>query len=90
MNVATVDRQVARRRVVEALRAGVPSRDTVAMLGSSQPEIEDRFSALADQLASLPGSGVHPGGVLIGGVSAPARAMSSSTWVDWPSRPASW
>lgn len=67
MNVATVDRQVARRRVVEALRAGVPSRDTVAMLGSSQPEIEDRFSALADQLASLPGSGVHPGGVLIGG-----------------------
>lgn len=61
------DRQVARRRAVEALRAGVPSRDTVAMLGAAQPQIEDRFSTLIDQVASLPGSGVHPGGLLIGG-----------------------
>ena len=36
------DQIVARRRAIEALRAGVPSRDAVAALGSGQPAIEDR------------------------------------------------
>ena len=36
---------VARRRAIEALRSGVPSRDAVAVLGSGQPEAEDRFAA---------------------------------------------
>lgn len=40
--------QVARRRAIEALRSGVPSRDAVAALGSGQPETEDRFEALLD------------------------------------------
>ena len=38
--------RVAARRAIEALRAGVPSRDAVAVLGSGQTEIEDRFPAL--------------------------------------------
>jgi hypothetical protein len=39
---------IARRRAVEALRSGVPSRDAVAALGSGQPEAEDRFTALVE------------------------------------------
>jgi BREX system ATP-binding protein BrxC/D len=49
---------VAARRAVEALRAGVPSREVVARLGSGQPRIEHR---LLDLLAS------GAGGMLIGG-----------------------
>jgi hypothetical protein len=49
---------IARRRAVEALRSGVPSRAAVAALGSGQDEIEDAFEALLDR-------GV--GGRLIGG-----------------------
>lgn len=41
--------QVARRRAVEALRSGVPSRDAVAALGSGQEEAEDRFAALLER-----------------------------------------
>lgn len=35
--------QIESRRAVEALRAGVPNRDAVRVLGSSQHEIEDKF-----------------------------------------------
>jgi P-loop Domain of unknown function (DUF2791) len=44
--------QVARRRAVEALRSGVPSWDAVSMLGSGQPEAEDRFTALLERAGS--------------------------------------
>jgi len=57
-----VDPYVANRRAIEALRAGVPSRDAVAALGSGQTAIEDRFHALCEEAAS--GSG---GGLLLGG-----------------------
>jgi hypothetical protein len=53
---------VARRRAIEALRAGVPSRDAVAALGSGQSAIEDRFAALRDAA-----SAGRPGGLLLGG-----------------------
>jgi hypothetical protein len=53
---------VARRRAIEALRAGVPSRDAVAALGSGQSAIEDRFATLRD--AACAG---RPGGLLLGG-----------------------
>ena len=59
----TVDPIVARRRAVEALRAGVPSRDAVAALGSGQSAIEDCFAELRDAAAS----GAVPGGLLLGG-----------------------
>lgn len=55
--------QVAARRAIEALRSGVPSRGAVAALGSAQSEIEDRFTAMLDQIA-----GDAPArGLLIGG-----------------------
>ena len=53
--------QVARRRAVEALRSGVPSRDAVLALGAGQPEAEDRFAALLD--AAEAG---RAGGLLVG------------------------
>jgi hypothetical protein len=53
---------VARRRAVEALRAGVPSRDAVAALGSGQSAIEDRFTSLRDDAAAG-----RAGGLLLGG-----------------------
>ncbi len=37
--------QMTNRRAIEALRAGVPSRDAVLALGCEQPEIEERFRA---------------------------------------------
>lgn len=54
--------RVAQRRAIEALRAGVPSRDAVAALGSGQPAIEDRFDAL--RAAAEDGTA---GGLLLGG-----------------------
>ena len=55
-------RGIARRRAIEALRAGVPSRDAVAALGSGQTGIEDRFGELRAAV-----SGGTPTGLLIGG-----------------------
>ncbi len=63
MNVpGQVDEVVARRRAIEALRAGVPSRDAVAALGSGQSAIEDSFTSLRESAA-----GGAAGGLLIGG-----------------------
>jgi hypothetical protein len=50
------------RRAIEALRAGVPSADAVALLGSGQSEIEDKFLELLG--AARAGTA---GGMLIGG-----------------------
>ncbi|MDQ1295011.1 MAG: hypothetical protein QG608_2896 [Actinomycetota bacterium] len=50
------------RRAVEALRSGVPSRDAVAITGSGQSAIEDRFAGLMERTAAG-----TPGGLLIGG-----------------------
>jgi P-loop Domain of unknown function (DUF2791) len=57
---ALTQERVARRRAVEALRSGVPSWDAVAMLGSGQPEAEDRFTGLLDRAAEH-GSGAGAG-----------------------------
>lgn len=62
MTVTTVEVDVARRRAIEALRAGVPSRDAVAALGTGQAAIEDRVGAL---LADAQDG--RAGGVLLGG-----------------------
>jgi hypothetical protein len=61
MTSSGVDMTVA-RRAIEALRAGVPSRDAVAVLGSGQSAIEDRFQALCG--AAAEGTA---GGLLLGG-----------------------
>ena len=60
------DTSVERRRALEALRAGVPNRDAVAVLGSMQQGVEDRFSQLIAGVRALP-EGPPPGGMLIGG-----------------------
>ena len=57
MTAVMSEELVARRRAVEALRSGVPSWDAVAVLGSGQPDAEDRFTALLERTA---GSG-EPG-----------------------------
>jgi hypothetical protein len=62
MTATAVEIDVARRRAIEALRAGVPSRDAVAVLGTGQSAIEDRVDAL---LADAQDG--RPGGVLLGG-----------------------
>src|SRR4051812_1538173 len=61
------DTQILRRRAIEALRAGVPNRDAVSALGSSQTAIEQRFLEQLDLTKQLPRSGANPGGTLIGG-----------------------
>ena len=61
------DVTVARRRAVEALRAGVPNRDAVAAMGSSQRVVETRFTELLERVRLLPRSGTHPGGLLVAG-----------------------
>ncbi len=71
---------LAHRRAVEALRSGVPSWDAVAMLGSGQSEVEDRFSVLLERFAepgrvaeaaggpaARPGRPGGPAGLLLGG-----------------------
>ncbi len=69
---------LAHRRAVEALRSGVPSWDAVAMLGSGQAEVEDRFGALLERFAdrgadaangptARAGRPGEPAGLLLGG-----------------------
>lgn len=48
--------RLARRRAVEALRSGVPNADAVTALGSGQADIEDRFTALLEEVGGR-GSG---------------------------------
>ena len=54
------------RRALEALRAGVPNRDAVAVLGSQQTAVEDRFTQLLGAIDSAPG-GEPAGGMLVSG-----------------------
>lgn len=56
------DDSVRYRRAVEALRAGVPSADAVALLGSGQTEIEDEFLALLGTAREGTAAGMLIGG----------------------------
>jgi len=58
---------VATRRAVEAVRSGVPSRDAVAVLGSGQPELEDRFTSVLEQVAERRAPENRVPGLLLGG-----------------------
>jgi hypothetical protein len=57
-----VEAAVTARRAIEALRAGVPSRDAVAALGSGQSAIEDRFQTLCERVAGGAAAGLLLGG----------------------------
>ena len=50
MTATLSEELITRRRAVEALRSGVPSWDAVAVLGSGQPDAEDRFTAMLDRV----------------------------------------
>ena len=54
--------QLACRRAVEALRNGVPNREAVRILGSTQPQAEQQFQARLGL-----SEGKNPGGLLISG-----------------------
>ena len=62
-----MDEQIRDRRAIEALRSGVPNRDAVRVLGSSQPEIEARFRELLTQAQDGSATGQPGGSLLIAG-----------------------
>jgi BREX system ATP-binding protein BrxC/D len=56
------------RQAIEALRAGVPNRDAVAVLGSGQPRIESKFLEALDLAQDdLPNARQTPGLLIAGG-----------------------
>ncbi len=61
------DVRVTNWRAIESLRAGVPNRDSVRALGSSQPAVEDRFEEMltAVRQGFMAGKGAE--GVLFAG-----------------------
>jgi len=59
--------QLISRRAIEALRAGVPSRDAVLALGCEQPAIEERFRAQLQEAKEGTKAGKQVGGTLIAG-----------------------
>lgn len=61
------DVQVQHRRAIEALRAGVPNRDAVAALGTSQTAIEWKFLENLEEVTRIAGGAERPDGMLIAG-----------------------
>jgi len=60
------DDRLARRRAVEALRAGVPNADAVIALGSGQGDIEDRFTVLLEDIVAPRKRRAGRGSMLLG------------------------
>ena len=58
---------VQARRAIEALRAGVPNRDAVLVLGGGQPRIDEQFRALLERAADDVARGTQAPGLLLGG-----------------------
>ena len=59
--------EVASWRAIEALRAGVPNRDAVQALGSSQPNIEGRFRQMLTEVQERFSQESNSEGILIAG-----------------------
>ncbi len=59
--------QVQSRRAIEALRAGVPNRDAVRVLGGSQLVIEDQFKKQLQSVRQSFPQGMAPEGTLVTG-----------------------
>ncbi len=62
-----LDSQLHSWRAIEALRAGVPNRAAVQALGSSQPQIEERFRKLLATVEEGISEEAEHEGILIGG-----------------------
>ncbi|RJX26562.1 MAG: hypothetical protein C4554_05600 [Dethiobacter sp.] len=62
-----IDEQVRNQRAIEALRNGVPNRDAVTVLGSNQPEIEDKFRRQLESTKQAVADGSQNEGMLVAG-----------------------
>ena len=58
---------VRNRRVIEALRSGVPNGDAVSLLGCNQPDVEHVFNTLLAEAAQGPDSQASGTGMLVSG-----------------------
>lgn len=59
--------QVAARRAIEALRAGVPNRDAVRALGTAQSHVEEQFRQRLQSVPDDLARSVQPPGLLLAG-----------------------
>ncbi|MBT9167905.1 MAG: hypothetical protein DDT19_01249 [Syntrophomonadaceae bacterium] len=62
-----IDEQMRNKRAIEALRNGVPNRDAVTVLGSNQPEIEDKFRRQLESTKRAIADGSKNEGMLVAG-----------------------
>ena len=62
-----ISARVQARRAIEVLRAGVPNRDAVRALGSSQPRIEDRFRQQLERVIDDVPNKTQAPGLLVAG-----------------------
>ena len=62
-----IDGKLEARLAVEALRNGVPNREAVRELGCNQPQAEERFIGMLDELAGTDDRSVGPQGMLVSG-----------------------
>ena len=67
MSTETGIPKLRNRRVIEALRSGVPSGDAVSLLGCNQPDVEREFNAFLSQAAEGPDSEASGKGMLVSG-----------------------
>lgn len=65
--VDSVATAVSARRALEALRAGVPSREAVRVLGTEQPHVEQKFRQQLESARADAAAGRQTPGLLIGG-----------------------
>ncbi len=59
--------ELLHRRAIEALRAGVPNRDAVQVLGCAQPEIEGQFRRMLENAQNSVVEGTTTKGILLDG-----------------------
>ncbi|MDT7042106.1 BREX system ATP-binding domain-containing protein [Candidatus Nitronereus thalassa] len=59
--------EMLHRRAIEALRAGVPNRDAVQVLGCAQPEIEGQFRRMLENAQRSVTEGTTTKGILLDG-----------------------
>ena len=64
---AMANGDVSHQRTMEALRSGVPNRDVVKVLGSSQPDLEGKFRRLLQEMEGQASQGTPTKGLIIEG-----------------------
>ncbi len=64
---AMANGDVSHQRTMEALRSGVPNRDVVKVLGSSQPDLEGKFRRLLQEMEGQAPQGKPTKGLIIEG-----------------------